>query len=38
MEYKTHKPVPPFDVDKIVEKFAKQAQEKSSSKKDGFNI
>jgi len=38
MEYKTHKPVPVFEVDKIVEKFAKEQQEKSSSKKDGFDI
>lgn len=38
MEYKTHKPVPIFDMDKIIEKFAKQQQEKSSSKKDGFDI
>lgn len=38
MEYKTHKPVPVFEVDKIVQKFQKQQQEKSGSKKDGFDI
>ena len=38
MEYKTHKPVPIFEVDKIIEKFAKRQLEKSSSKKDGFDI
>jgi hypothetical protein len=38
MEYKTHKPVPIFEVDKIVQKFQKQQQEKSNSKKDGFDI
>lgn len=40
MEYKTHKPVPSYDVDKIVEKFKKQQEEKASTKKkgDSFNI
>jgi elongation factor G len=40
MEYKTHKPVPTYDVEKIVEKFKKQQEEKASTKKkgDAFNI
>lgn len=38
MEYKTHKPVPVFEVDKIIQKFQKMQLEKSSSKKDGFDI
>lgn len=38
MEYRTHKPVPIFEVDKIVQKFQKQQQEKSGGKKDGFDI
>jgi len=38
MEYKTHKPVPIFEVDKIILKFQKLHQEKSGSKKDGFDI
>lgn len=38
MEYKTHKPVPVFEVDKIVQKFAKLHQEKAGGKKDGFDI
>lgn len=35
MEYKTHKPVPTYDVDKIVEKFKKASEEKAVSKKKG---
>lgn len=40
MEYKTHKPVPQYDVDKIVEKFQKQqVTTKSSGKKgDAFDM
>jgi elongation factor G len=41
MEYRTHKPVPTYDVDKIVEKFRKQHEEKLGAKKkggDSFNI
>ena len=41
MEYRTHKPVPTYDVDKIVEKFKKQFEEKMGAKKkggDSFNI
>lgn len=35
MEYKTHKPVPPYEVDKIVEKYQKAAEEKKVSTKKG---
>jgi len=40
MEYKTHKPVPPYDVEKIIEKFQKQQQTtKTTTKKgDSFDI
>lgn len=40
MEYKTHKPVPSYDIEKIVEKFKKQQEERNSTKKkgDSFNI
>jgi len=40
MEYKTHKPVPQYDIEKIVEKFQKQQQAaKTTSKKgDAFDI
>jgi elongation factor G len=41
MEYKTHKPVPSYDLDKIIEKFKKIHEEKMGSKKkggDSFNI
>jgi elongation factor G len=35
MEYKTHKPVPEFDVDKILQKYQKQTAEKTASVKKG---
>lgn len=40
MEYKTHKPVPMYDVDKIVEKFKKSQEERNTNKKkgDSFDI
>ena len=40
MEYKTHKPVPSYDIEKIVEKFKKQQEERNNTKKkgDSFNI
>ena len=40
MEYKTHKPVPSYDIEKIVEKFRKQQEERNNTKKkgDSFNI
>lgn len=41
MEYNTHKPVPVFELEGILQKFQKQSQEKAttSSKKGGsFNI
>ena len=39
MEYKTHKPVPPYDVDKIVEKFQKQqVAVKTTKKGDAFDM
>jgi hypothetical protein len=40
MEYKTHKPVPVFELDAILQKFQKQTQEKATTSKKGgsFNI
>lgn len=41
MEYKTHKPVPAFDLDRILEKYKKIMEEKMGAKKkggDNFNI
>jgi len=37
MEYKNHIPVPPFEVEKVLEFFEKKKLEQSGSKKgDGF--
>lgn len=38
MEYQTHKPVPTYDVEKIVAKFEKKASEKVAKKGDAFDI
>lgn len=40
MEYYTHKPVPMFELDAILQKFQKQSQEKAVAGKKGssFNI
>lgn len=40
MEYKTHKPVPVFELDAIIQKFQKMNQEKSAASKKGsaFNL
>jgi hypothetical protein len=39
MEYKNHKPVPQFDVDKIIQKFqAAQIQKTANVKKGGSSF
>ena len=38
MEYSTHKPVAPHDMDKIIEKFNKQKEEIKSEKKKGSSF
>jgi hypothetical protein len=41
MEYKTHKPVPTFELESILQRFQKQQQEKSTAsnkKGNAFNI
>ena len=40
MEYKTHKPVPTFELEGILQRFQKQSQEKTNTTKKGgsFNI
>jgi elongation factor G len=38
MEYSTHKPVPPFEIDNIIQKFQKQTAEKASTSKKGSSF
>ena len=38
MEYKTHKPVPPYDLDKIIEKFRTKNEQVKTTKKKGSSF
>lgn len=38
MEYRTHMPVPVYEMDAILQRFEKMKQEKSNKKGDGFDI